>query len=857
MAKMVGIDLGTTNTVVAVMDGPRPRVLDSREGKPQIRSVVGLKRKRGKKDEAAVEEVLVGDAAVDNWGFAPRDTIVSIKRLMGRGVNDEEVQRVSQWAQFKVVPPSNGTRDSVRVLIGSKEYSPIEVSAMILKKAKEDAEFRLGEPVTHAVITVPAYFSQIQRDATRKAGLKAGLNVIKVLDEPTAAAIAFGTDSGDGTPKTVLVFDLGGGTFDVSLLMVAGSIFAPLNLEGDMWLGGDNLDQVLVDHALKYVQDEYGIDGTTDHRFMAELRKAAMAVKERLSASGSAYLVLSSMLKDDDGNLLDVDIEIKRDQYERMILPLVARYRECSCGQANYPEDDRCAKCNKGLSGAVKDGKTIQIVKRTLEEKNQTVDMIDHVLMAGNSTAVPLVQKSIEEMFGKDKVVRKIHPKHSVALGAAIQAAWIGDHIVCHAADAADASRECGHVNEPSAAKCANCGAKLGLDEAADDAPGGTESIQIEIGGAARGDERPRRAAGGEVGGIAAMNYGTQSAGDTFNIFVHKGDPYPTDEPKTSIFYTRIPNQRMVSIPIYGGAHLDKASRNERQGQAFAILPRGLPQDTPVRVKLWLDGDGVFGLSVYLENGVDLDPWIVTGEGDARAIEGIQRIDQAIAKNAEAIAPDAMERLEEGRDKVFRKMKDRDFDAAVKQVEALEKDASNAATEQQRGGIRQAVENGASYLEFIIHQYSWVISDPNLIYSLNKLIEDVRDDLGRADEATLKKRLAALEAAMERLPETVIVFLTLKGVILSRIHPYDPATAAALMQEVDSLEEAVKRNDPAIQAKLKSLTDKIQRSIPKPPEGFKCWNCGFSTQERFCPKCNSDLWILGGKISSSGSFTSK
>ncbi|MCK5652701.1 MAG: Hsp70 family protein, partial [Gemmatimonadetes bacterium] len=232
MGQMVGIDLGTTNTVIAIVDGPRPRVLHTREGKPELRSVVSLRRRRGRKNapEGDATEILVGDAAYDNWGMAPRDTVLSIKRLMGRGFSDPEIQKVQEWAQFKVVKPSHGTKDSVRVILGDEEYSPSDISAMILKKAKEDAEFRLGEEVTHAVITVPAYFGQIQRDATRIAGLKAGLKVIKVLDEPTAAAIAFGTESPDDTPRTLLVYDLGGGTFDVSLLMVAGNIFAPLNL---------------------------------------------------------------------------------------------------------------------------------------------------------------------------------------------------------------------------------------------------------------------------------------------------------------------------------------------------------------------------------------------------------------------------------------------------------------------------------------------------------------------------------------------------------------------------------------------------------------------------------------------------
>ena len=259
MGKILGIDLGTTNSVMAIVDGPTPRVLDNREAKPQTRSVVGLKKRRGKGPQEQ-HEVLVGDAAMDNFQMATQDTILSIKRLMGRGVNDPDVQRARQAQLYKIVEPSDGTSDSIRVIMGGKEHSPIEISAMILRKLKEDAEFRLGEPVTHAVITVPAYFTQIQRDATRKAGLAAGLRVTKILEEPTAAAIAFGVETGDSAPKTALVFDLGGGTFDISVLMWAANTFAPLNLEGDMWLGGDNFDRLLIEHVVARVRHEYTLE---------------------------------------------------------------------------------------------------------------------------------------------------------------------------------------------------------------------------------------------------------------------------------------------------------------------------------------------------------------------------------------------------------------------------------------------------------------------------------------------------------------------------------------------------------------------------------------------------------------------
>ena len=200
MGKTVGVDLGTTNSVVAIQDGPQAKVLDSKANKSQTRSAVSWKKSRkGKKSGNGSGEIIIGDVAIDNWPMAPEDTIVSIKRLMGRGFDDDQVKKVGKNVLYQVVKPSDGTGESVSVVMAGKEYSPVEISAMILRKLKEDAEFRLGDEVTHAVITVPAYFSQKQRDATRKAGLRAGLNVIKILPEPTAAAIAFGVESAECT----------------------------------------------------------------------------------------------------------------------------------------------------------------------------------------------------------------------------------------------------------------------------------------------------------------------------------------------------------------------------------------------------------------------------------------------------------------------------------------------------------------------------------------------------------------------------------------------------------------------------------------------------------------------------------
>lgn len=854
MGRMVGIDLGTTNTVVAIMDGPRPRVLDNREGRPQTRSVVSLRKRKVKGLDA--EEILVGDVALDNWPMAPKDTILSIKRLMGRGVSDPEVQKVRNNVLYDVVEPSVGTRDSIRVTIGGKEFSPVDVSALILKKAKEDAEFRLGEEVTHAVITVPAYFSQIQRDATRKAGLQAGLKVIKILDEPTAAAIAFGTEANDGTPRTILVYDLGGGTFDVSLLMLAGNVFAPLNLEGDMWLGGDTLDERLVDFAVASVKEDYGIDPTSNLRFMAEVKKAAQSAKERLSAGKSADLIVTGMLRDSADNLIDVSIEITREDFERMILPLVGSYRLCSCSQPNFDSDDACAKCGKSLrSTASRDGKALGIVRKALENANQSVDNVDFVLMAGNSTMIPLVQRSMESFFGTGKVQRKIHPKHSVALGAAIVAAWFGNRVVCQAPDATDPKRECGFVNAPDATQCAQCSAPLGLETTRPDAiPSGPES---ETYVPEEGGKRPRVVIDfgeeGQVAAIAPFHYGTESAGDKFNLFIRKGDPFPTENPKTETFFTRVPNQRMLSIPVWGGDDPTKASANQKQGEAFALLPPGLPQDTAIRIKVWLDHDGIFRLAAYLEDGTDLQPWNVKGDADARAIEAIQRVERILAEKGQAMPPAALRKLEQERERVFEALKKGDFTGAIEKVTALEKSAEESGADEQEDGLEAKAQNLIGYTQFVLRQYSWVISDPNQIYRLTKLAEEASDALAAGKRADLEKKVRELDAATDSLPDAVKVFVAMRGAIMMRVQPLDPAEAASMQEELDAIEELFKANNPGAPRRMEALVMRITRAIQesegKRPGGFRCSNCGgeVPSGQRNCPGCGEDTWIPRSK----------
>ncbi|MBI4260018.1 MAG: Hsp70 family protein [Actinobacteria bacterium] len=789
MGRLVGIDLGTTNSVVAAMEGPRPRILHSSEGGPQVRSMVSVKRRR-----SGEAEILVGDTAFDNWPMAPADTIVSIKRLMGRGVADPEVQRVKEWSQYRIVAPTDGTEDSVRVVLGGRDYSPIQVSAMILRKLKEDAELRVGEEVTHAVITVPAYFSHIQKLATRSAGVQAGLRVIQLLDEPTAAAVAYGMDAEEAGAKTILVFDLGGGTFDISVLVVSAGSFITLNLEGDMWLGGDNFDQALVEHAVRHLGREHPeVDPTATPRFMVELKRAAQRTKETLSTAKAADLIVPGLLQG-SGGLIDLDIEVTREEFEGMIRPLVDR--------------------------------TVSLTEKALANANLTVDNVDYVLMAGNATMTPAVQRAMEDMFGGPKVLRKIHPKEAVALGAAIVAAVIGGRIVCGAADRADPTKECGEVNPPDAEVCQRCGTPLAPMEPV------------------TGDEEPGPALG-VLRPVAPFHYGARSANDAFTVFVRKGDPYPTGEPQMHEFQTGVPNARMISIPIYGGDDLVRASNNERQGEAFAILPSGLPKGAGVRIRLWLDADGVFRLSAHLQDGRDLQPLVVQkGEALDRAIATLERVEELLGTKSTHATPEELKGVERAREEVFTHMlAGREHDALA-EVEGLEKVVGGLGSD-----VRKQAENLIGFTEFVTGRYRWAF-DPARADRLDDLVEKTRAALVGDDPEILETRVGQLDRETDELPDAVTLLLGMRQVIAVRIRPYDPATAASLATELSQIEEAFASGDFAGgERRLAALVPKIEaafESVPAPAGGLVCKNGHRYPGGRWCPVpgCGADAWEL-------------
>jgi molecular chaperone DnaK len=369
--KIIGIDLGTTNSVVAVMEGKEAKVIPNPEGNRLTPSVVAFTDKG---------EVLVGDLARRQAVTNPTKTVYSIKRFMGRRHN--EVASEEKIVPYKVV---GGPEDYVKVDVGGQEYTPPEVSAKILRKLKESAEAYLGHKVNKAVITVPAYFNDAQRQATKDAGQIAGLEVARIINEPTAASLAYGLDK--KAHEKICVFDLGGGTFDVSVLEVADGVFRVMSTNGDTHLGGDDFDEELIKYVASEFQKEQGIDLRKDRMALQRLQEACEKAKKELSTAQSTDINLPFITADANGPK-HLQINITRAQFEKLVDGLVER-------------------CRVPLVQALKDAKL-------------KPSEIDEVVLVGGSTRIPKVQELVKEIFGKDPH-KGVNPDEVVAIGAAIQ----------------------------------------------------------------------------------------------------------------------------------------------------------------------------------------------------------------------------------------------------------------------------------------------------------------------------------------------------------------------------------------------------------------------------------------------------
>jgi len=372
MGKIIGIDLGTTNSCVAVMEGSEPVVIQNAEGGRTTPSVVAFSKDG---------ERLVGAPAKRQAITNPEKTISSIKRFMGRLHN--EIKEESKQASYKIVKGDDGT---ARVQIDDRKYAPQEISAMLLQKMKQTAEEYLGEDVTDAVITVPAYFNDAQRKATQEAGDIAGLNVKRIINEPTAASLAYGLDKKD-QDQTIVVYDLGGGTFDVSILELGDGVFEVKSTSGDTHLGGDDFDSRLIDHLADEFKKDEGIDLREDPMAMQRLKDAAEKAKIELSSSQKTNVNLPFITATDAGPK-HLNVDITRAQFEKMIDDLVQ--------------------------------KTIEPCKRAMDDADFGKSDIDQVILVGGSTRIPKIQEVVKEFYGKDPS-KGVNPDEVVAVGAAIQ----------------------------------------------------------------------------------------------------------------------------------------------------------------------------------------------------------------------------------------------------------------------------------------------------------------------------------------------------------------------------------------------------------------------------------------------------
>ena len=381
MGKIIGIDLGTTNSVVAVMTGGEPVVIPSAEGERLVPSVVAVNKNH---------ERVVGRTARNQAIVNPENTVFSIKRFMGRKFSDPEVQQTISRVPYKVSAASNG---DVRVTLDGKDYSPPEISAMILGKLKADAEAFLGEPVTQAVITVPAYFNDAQRNATKDAGRIAGLEVLRIINEPTASSLAYGLDKKKN--EIIAVYDLGGGTFDISVLDVGEGVFQVRSTNGDTFLGGDDFDLRVMDYLIDEFKKSNNIDLHNDRQALQRLKEAAEKAKIELSTTQQTEINLPYLTADATGP-------------KHLVLTLTRAKLEQLTGDLIQ--------------------KTLNPIRRALSDANLKASEVNEVVMVGGMIRMPAVQEAVRKEFGKEPH-KGVNPDEVVAVGAAIQAGVLGGEV--------------------------------------------------------------------------------------------------------------------------------------------------------------------------------------------------------------------------------------------------------------------------------------------------------------------------------------------------------------------------------------------------------------------------------------------
>jgi len=565
MGRIIGIDLGTTNSLAAYWNRRRPKLILNSDNSSLTPSIVAL--------DQGIR--YVGQDAKDRRYGGSKNVVYSVKRFIGRDYDDPKAQTALERVSYSVRKADNG---EVEIKLGERFFSPVEISAMILEKLKKDAEQELGEEVTHAVITVPAYFDQRQKNATREAGILAGLKVLRIINEPTASALAFGVEENITEPQQILVYDFGGGTFDISIFIVSDGNYEVLNKDGDNFLGGDDIDNLIIDEMLDQLRRETKEDFRQDEAVKNILKGHAEQAKILLSRDEQTRAIGAGITKTRSGAPVNLDYTLTRARFEQMVAPLVE--------------------------------KSISITNRALKDGGLDFSDIDRVLLVGGSTRIPLVRQKLKEIFG-EKIEIDVDPMQCVALGAAIQTAipieWIcskcntvneGIDDVCRSCkhpnevESKDAPvilcDSCGKSNRQGRLVCWSCGTKIGamLDD------DNNVPVGIRI-----GDTTPTHL------GVEVESGRVAEEDHKLSIIVPKGTPYPTHEPVSKELYTTRSGQDKIITPIFEVERED-SMRNDWKHVGVIIndkIPPGTPDETPVIIEMGIDPDGIITVTQYLK----------------------------------------------------------------------------------------------------------------------------------------------------------------------------------------------------------------------------------------------------------------
>lgn len=564
MAKTIGIDLGTTNSVVAFKDATVRVISTGPNNEDLCRSCVAVDKSGS---------FIVGNAPYKNWKRYAPNIVVSVKRLMGAAISDPQVQKMKadkDMYPYGISKYSGGTEDSVAIIMNGQEYTPEQISAEILRQLKNDASVKLGDEVTHAVITVPAYFNEKQKSATRKAAELAGLKVQRLLAEPTAAAISYGADKmSENEDKIFLVYDFGGGTFDLSILVASGGNFIESGTGGDRWLGGDDIDRLLSEYVLSEAGKANDVNihdiinllpEKKKHAFQGEFKNEIESAKKTLSQAESATISVFDYLETEDGEPIDIEITVTRQEFNNMIRPLVQR--------------------------------TIDLIEELLVKTAYPIETIDNILLVGGSSCIPLVREMLCEKYGKDKILSSEKPMLAVAEGAAILSHSMGTDVECP---------HCGKMIPVGTDVCPFCNSTIG----------GTIETPLVEGGV-------------QISITTKHKYFIETRDDADNIqysmIIDENEVLPNEV--NHKFYTLVDNQKIVAVKLYNDA---ENGRMEKIGTGYLTISENLPVHSELQFTFRLTEDETMSVKVRVAStGKTQNIVFSRGSRDTRCFDSIQ-----------------------------------------------------------------------------------------------------------------------------------------------------------------------------------------------------------------------------------------